>query len=183
MEAHADFEVDDAIVLLIGSDPGPKEKAGEIRGITRLEKLVFLLEKETKAGSLMTEKADFEAYNFGPFSQKVYQALNTLSAAGLVRDTAEKSASNEDQYEVSQVVGMDAAPAPYATRDFELTDVGREYYQALVSELPKEAVEEVTHLRRKFAGWSLRQLVRYVYERHDDYTVNSLIREDILGKG
>jgi DNA-binding PadR family transcriptional regulator len=176
-----EFEVDDAIVLLLGSDPGAREQHGEIRGVTRLEKLVFLLERETSVGDVMTEESDFSAYNFGPFSQKVYQAITTLSAAGLVRDSAENSSSSEDQYEVSQAVGADAAPAQYSTRDFELTDLGRKYFQALAEELPKKVISDAEALRRKFAGWPLRQLVRYVYERYDEYTVNSIIRDDILG--
>ncbi|WP_141989928.1 hypothetical protein [Rhodoglobus vestalii] len=181
-DERADFDVDDAVILLVGSDPGPRERQGQIRGITRLEKLVFLLERETSAGGAMTESADFEPYNFGPFSQKVYQALTTLTAAGLLNDTAETSASNEDQYEIAQIVGVDAAPAEYSTRDFELTELGRDYFAVLTRELPKVTVSEAADLRKRFAGWSLRQLVRYVYERYDDYTKNSLIREDILGK-
>lgn len=182
MDANVpEYGVDDAIVLLMGSDPGPAEKRGEIRGVTRLEKLVFLLDQGEATKHAMTESADFAAHHFGPFSQKVYQALDTLRAAGLITDTAESAASNEDQYEVSQVIGNDAAPSPYSTRDFELTADGRAYYRALKQELPGSSVEEAEVVRRRFAGWPLRRLIRYVYEGYDEYTTNSLIREEILG--
>ncbi|BDZ54046.1 hypothetical protein [Agromyces marinus] len=182
MSEPTEFEVDDAIVLLLGSDPGPAERRGEIRGITRLEKLVFLLEHETEAQRSMTESADFEAYNFGPFSQKVYQAVDVLRSGGLIKDTAESSASNEDQYEVSMAVGNDAAPVPYSTRDFALTPLGREYYDALVRDLPAGTVRAAESLRKRFAGWPLRRLIRYVYQQHDEYTTKSVIRDDILGR-
>jgi hypothetical protein len=182
-ERTPEFEVDDAIVLLLGSDPGPTERRGEIRGITRLEKLVFLLEREQKVAEALTESADYRAYNYGPFSQKVYQALDMLAAAGLVTDSAEASASNADQFEISRAVGDDAAPSPYSTRDVRLTEDGRAYYKALRAELPAAAVQEAEALRRRFAGWPLRRLIRYVYETYEEFTKNSLIRGEVFGEG
>ncbi|WP_449407577.1 hypothetical protein [Microbacterium maritypicum] len=175
--------MDDAIVLLLGSDPGRSERRGEIRGVTRLEKLVFLLEQETDAANAMTETAEYRAHHYGPFSQKVYQALEVLRAAGLIQDSAQASATNEDQSEYARVAGNDAAPAPYSTRDFRLTEDGRNYYRALVAELPLGVVESAEHLRKQFAGWPLRRLIRYVYERYDEFTTNSRIRGDILNEG
>lgn len=175
-----EFEVDDAIVLLLGSDPGKAERRGEIRGITRLEKLVFLLEQETAAGAAMTETAEYRAHHYGPFSQKVYQAIEVLRAAGLIEDSAQASANNEDQAEYARIAGSDPAPAPYSTRDFRLTPDGRDYYHALMSELPGKVTEEADRLRKQFAGWPLRRLIRYVYETYDEFTSNSLIRDEIL---
>ena len=62
-------EVDDAIVLLLGAPSDSLPRHGRIDGITRLEKLIFLVEHETDLRTLLTEHADFEAYNFGPFSR------------------------------------------------------------------------------------------------------------------
>lgn len=177
-----EFDVDDAVVLMLGADPGPRERKGEVRGITRLEKLVFLLEKETDASSFMTEDPVFEAYNFGPFSRKVYQAIDTLSAAGLIEDSAELSRSNDDQIEATRVIGQDVISTPYSTRDFTLTDLGREYHDALLDELPKSLADQAARLRQRFAGWSLRDLISYVYRNYTTYTENSLIRDEILGE-
>ena len=41
------FEVDDAIVLILGAPTKAPALKDRLEGITRLEKLVFLLEKET----------------------------------------------------------------------------------------------------------------------------------------
>ena len=128
-------EVDDAIVLLLGAPSDSLPRHGRIDGITRLEKLIFLVEHETDLRTLLTEHADFEAYNFGPFSGKVYQAVDTLVAAGLLEDSAELASSREDSWEAEKVVGAQPAD-PYATRNFALTDRGRKYYEALIAELP-----------------------------------------------
>jgi uncharacterized protein YwgA len=180
-DSKPEFDVDDAVVLMLGADPGPRERRGELRGITRLEKLIFLLEKETDAPSFMTEDPAFEAYNFGPFSRKVYQAIDTLSAAGLIEDSVELSRSNDDQIEASKALGQEVISAPYSTRDLTLTDLGKEYYDALLSELPKSLIDQAARLRQRFAGWSLRDLISYVYRNYNSYTEKSLIRDEILG--
>jgi hypothetical protein len=40
---------------------------------------------------------------------------------------------------------------------------------------------ELREFKARFAGLPLRQLIRYVYERHPDFTDKSLIRDDVLG--
>jgi hypothetical protein len=182
MADETPFEVDDAIVLLLGADAGGREKSGQIRGVTRLEKLVFLLERETDAGKYLTEDPQFKAYNFGPFSQKVYQAVDKLVAASLLTDSKRLSRSSEDSWEAMSLLGVDDVQTDYSTRDFELTPLGREYYEALAEELPNNVVRQAGELRGRFSGWRLRDLVRYVYERYEQFTENSLIRDDILGK-
>jgi hypothetical protein len=45
-----------------------------------MERLLFLLEQETNSKEWLRQKGDFVPYTFGPFSEKVYQAVGTLSA-------------------------------------------------------------------------------------------------------
>ncbi len=172
-----DIEVDDLVVLLLGI-PGPSGESGRIEGITRLEKLVFLIEKERKPAWL-SEHGDFVSHNFGPFSSKIYTAVDTLSAAGLVQDSGALASSTEDAWETEHVIG-ETPSDPYATRNFELTERGRRYYDALVSELPAGAVNELREFKTRFASLPLRQLIRYVYERYPDYTNKSIIRDGVL---
>jgi hypothetical protein len=175
---HLDIEVDDLVVLLLGT-PGPTGEGGRIEGITRLEKLAFLIEKERKPAWL-SEQGDFVSHNFGPFSSKIYTAVDTLSAAGLVEDSGALASSTEDAWETEHVIG-ETPSDPYATRNFELTERGRRYYNALVSELPHGAADDLREFKSRFAGLPLRQLIRYVYERYPDFTDKSIIRDDVLG--
>lgn len=73
-----EIETDDTIVLVLGA-PGGKRTVGLTRGtgVTPLEKLIFLLVRETPAREWMTDKADFRSWRFGPFSSKVYEAADT----------------------------------------------------------------------------------------------------------
>ena len=50
-----------------------------------------------------------------------------------------------------------------------------------MAELPPEAESVVAELKRRFGAIPLRRLIRYVYQRHPDFTGKSIIREEILG--
>lgn len=171
------IETDDMIVLLLGA-PGGSEAPGHLDGVTRLEKLVFLLEHETPARTWATEVADFRSHRFGPFSAKIYQAVDSLWAYELLKDSARVSDNTEDRWEAVNVVGNELDP--YTTRTFELTERGFRYYAALIAELPDDAEAILTRFKERFANLPLRQLVRYVYERYPEFTDKSEIRDQVL---
>lgn len=179
------IEIDDAIVLLLGSPGHPGTRAGEIKGITRLEKLIFLLERETSSSKWLQQKADFEPYNFGPFSQKIYQAVDTLAAAELIEDSASLAADSADSWEQRELIGgrggSGAGGNPYTTRDFQLTARGWRYFEALKEEMNDSSLVELADFKSKFAYLPLRQLIRYVYSRYREFTTKSVIRDEVLG--
>lgn len=181
MSDREPLETDDAMILVLGA-PGGKEPAGYLEGITRLEKLIFLLERETPARDWMTETADFRSWRFGPFSSKIYEAADTLAAAGMIRDSASKATDIEDRWESVTALLDERDVDPYTTRTFELTERGQKYYQALLSELPPDAEDVLTDFKTRFGRLPLRRLVRYVYERYPQFTDKSEIRHEILGR-
>lgn len=174
------LEIDDVIVLLLGSPTRIPALVGQISGITRLEKLIFLIENESSLDEIMSEKAEFSAYNFGPFSAAVYKAVDSLHGYELIEDSGSLTSNSEDSWEQVRVIGVDRSD-PYATRDFRLTAKGKRYYDALCQEVPSKYVEELTRLKEQFGSIPLRQLVRYVYQRYPEMTEKSIIREDVLG--
>lgn len=181
------IEVDDAVVLLLGAPS--RGESGRIEGITRLEKLLFLLDQEGGAKSWMTEDPEFVAYNYGPFTPKVYQAVDTLASAGILDDSATSAANDSDTWEEREAIGTTSAISgpsesvgnPYTTRDFSLTERGWRYYKALEKEVGPKVVRKIGELKNDFAYLPLNQLVRYVYTNYDKYTVNSKIRDRVLG--
>lgn len=179
-EASLRVEVDDAVVLILGAPGGLEQSRDRIEGITRLEKLVFLLENETKLGKLLSEDPAFRADRFGPFSAKVYEAIDMLLLARLVEDSSSPSLTPDDSWEAEMVVGIEPADQ-YATRNVTLTPKGRKYYEALIRELPPWAEGELRDFKERFATVPLRQLIRYVYQRYPKMTERSVIRDDILG--
>src|SRR5690625_1770132 len=140
------IEVDDLVVLLLGAKGHLPSSTGRIEGITRLEKLVFLFEKEFEQDWL-SEDPEFTAHNFGPFSSKVYKAVDVLAAAGLITDSARISSSEEDSWESTNIIGTERSD-PYATRDFELTETGQEYFRQLLADLPPGSEPSIDRFKR-----------------------------------
>lgn len=176
------LDVDDVVILLLGAPADSPRLKDRINGITRLEKMFFLWENESEFP--VPVNADFTAHNFGPFSAKIYQAVDVLAAAQLIQDSATLSPDSDDAWERENLIlDPEDIPDRFATRDFSLTERGRRYYQALLKDLPPDAEKRLTEFKERFGKMPLRQLVRYVYEqpRYKDYLKNSIIRDEILG--
>lgn len=175
------FETDDVIVILLGAPTENPRLRDRLDGITRLEKLVFLLEKESDLQRILTDHADFESHNFGPFSSKVYQAVETLVSAGLVEETTRDAGSPIDSWEAQELLGTAGDATGFTERQFRLTSLGRRYYEALERELDPQLLRHVGSLKDRFGSLPLTQLIRYVYRKYLEYTDKSLIRKDVLG--
>lgn len=176
-----DLEVDDAIVLLLGAPSDGAFEPGHIDGVTRLEKLLFLLQQETNIGQHL-EDPEFYPHNFGPFSAKAYQMIPILVAADLITDSAERSETTDETWEYQELIDdVGSGKDRYSTRDLALTEMGGRYYQVLLNELPDDTEDELKRFKTQFGSLPLRQLVRYVYERYPEFTEKSLIRESVLG--
>lgn len=181
MNNQGPFEIDDLVVLLLGSPSEFPELQGQIHGVTRLEKLIFLLDKEGDVGKWLQESPEFESHNFGPFSSKIYQAVESLVGYGLLEDSKVASTTTEDTWEAENVLGAEAVDR-FAERRFRLTEKGRRYYESLRSELPSGTVESLGKFKDRFGNIPLGKLVRYVYQNYEQFTDKSLIRKRILGR-
>lgn len=178
-----EVELDDVIILLMGAPAKSPALQDRIEGITRLEKLVFLLERDPDLNNALAlaEDAEFRAHNFGPFSSKIYQAVDSLAAYGLIDDSKRLSSTTEDTWETEELLGTDAADR-YSTRNLALTEKGKAYYKALLRELadPESARAALEEFKGHFGALPLRQLIRYVYSRYPDFATKSLIRHEVL---
>ena len=91
----------DVILALLYAGGSKKDANEEIIGNTRLYKLVFLTEQETTLSERMTD-ISFEAYNYGPYSSQVFDTIQALVSAGLVKvnDAGSESYLDEaDRYQ------------------------------------------------------------------------------------
>jgi uncharacterized protein YwgA len=110
---------------------------GVVPGITRLQKFLFLLEREYDLHP--ADSADFEAYLLGPYSRKLYDDLQYLENVGLLESDA---LVMPDQDVTEMDFGFLASKSPRSTRTVsgeELVERGRFYIDAY-----EEAAEEGT---------------------------------------
>jgi len=182
------------LLLLLLYVPGYRgERCEPIHGRTRLTKMVFLFEKEVwpkfKFDRLMPAEALplFAPYYFGPFSPSIYTDIDFLvnlqfiSADSCPTEQISEEEALEHQWWLRQAEPPPAEPMPFASEVFRLTAVGKAFAaDRLMPGLSQAQQQALSSLKARCTSVRLRELLRYVYSRHPEYAVSSLIREDIL---
>ena len=177
----------DIDLLLVGVGEDGRTSAG-VGGITRLQKFLFLLEKEfgvVPAG----EGFNFEPYKAGPYSPKLYDDLELLENLGLVRSEVSAEATDAEAAEVDrltfeELMGEEPAADAYEERKYSLTRDGALKVKTLMErgEL-KPVTEAVTALKRKYGKYTLNDLLYYVYTKYPDMATESEIKDKVLRRG
>lgn len=141
--------------------------AGSIHGVTKLQKLLFLVEKETKFFEKYGDELAFEftAHKMGPFSKHVYEEIRFLQQLKAIE--TEPMASNSDGEELTNKV-------------FHISPKGEKIASELSNQLNSEYDDELNGLVKKYNPMELRELLRYVYEQYPEFTTESEIKDDIL---
>ena len=179
------------LLLVIGIDGGSSPSRG-VSGITRLQKLIFLLDQEQEVRP--EDGFDFEPYKAGPYSPKLYDDLELLENLGLIKSEAAAESTITETTDIRRVSfedlmgGFDAmnigAPKAdsFEERRFTLTDKGRARVAGLL-ENPEYSsrVDSIQHVKSKYSRYSLRDLLRYVYRKYPDMTTESEIINEVLG--
>ena len=172
---------------------------GSFGGITRLQKLLFLLEQE-EGLSPIEGGYEFEAYKAGPYSPKLYDDLEFLENLGLLEGEVTSEASEAEAEEVDvlsfdHLMGREerspegdvegaASADTYEARRFRLTVKGRERMEQLLQSdeiLPVE--KKIRRIKSKYGKYSLKDLLYHVYTTYPEMTTASEIRDEVLRRG
>jgi uncharacterized protein YwgA len=174
----------DLILTLLFAGGERKKNNEEIVGNTRIDKLMFLLEKETTLEKYIHDFT-FDAYNFGPYSSQLFDALQALVNAGLVKaspatETTESDAylDEADRFQIEFQV-EEGSESGKTVNEYSLTPEGEKVASALWQSLSKSEQDELGSIKSKFNSISLRKLLQYVYQKYPESTVNSVIKDQI----
>jgi uncharacterized protein YwgA len=186
------------LLLLLGLD-GPSVSTKGIGGITRLQKLLFLLWKE--AGIQEVDSGfEFRPDKAGPFSRKLYDELELLENLGLVRSEAQGEATEAEAAELEELsfeelMGDDGqtfgdaeatSSDTFEERRFTLTDSGLKLVREMLDKPEfKPFADGIRKIKSKFANYSLQDLLYHVYTKYETegWTSQSEIRDRVLRKG
>jgi len=188
----------EVLLLLLGLEASGVSPKG-IGGITRLQKLLFLLWKEA---GIREVGADFEfkPYKAGPYSRRLYDELELLENVGLVRSEVQGESTSAEVAELEALSFEDLmgnggqtfadlevhSPETFEERRYSLTEKG---LAALNKILTKESVtpfvDGIRRIKTKFGNYSLQDLLYHVYTKYDNegWTSESEIRDQVLAKG
>ena len=164
---------------------------GEIGGITRLQKLIFLLEKEYGIQS-KDDRFEFTAYKAGPYSSNLYDDLEFLENIGHLKSEIVGEAVQEEVTEIDALNFEDLISAEsdlgvgfadnYLERSFKLTDQGREKVKELMQDQTYGTIfEGIRRIKSKYGNYSLQDILYYVYSKYPEMTTESQIKDKVLG--
>lgn len=188
MQAMTTLDPSDLVLLILGAPSEDPEQANRCAGITRLEKLAFLIENSdfSKYSETPAEPLGFRPYHYGPYTRELYDAIDLLTGIDLVqerRTTTDTSLDVAEELRALEGTELGAGSAdpsrPYDERVFELTEKGRYVAGVIAKRVGNRAVDEVSKIKDQYGSLPLRQLLRAVYRQYPEMAGKSRIREAI----
>lgn len=176
----------DVLLMLLYASDGNRLQA-PINGITRLDKLMFLVSRFEEFEPLFREDYEFIPYNFGPFATELLDDVEALKGQGLVqyeKRNPQSASETRDAEIIDEETGEfddnEVTWDMYSCEIYSLTPAGAEIAGKIFAGASKEQQEIVTKVKTSFNNKSLTGLLRYVYRTYPVYAKRSLIREKIL---
>ena len=181
------------LLLMLGIGKG-SDIANGINGITRLQKLLFLLENEDYIKKI-EDGYEFEAYKAGPYSSTIYDDLEFLENLGLINAETSGVATEEEAADMDFTFEelMDDGELTdneiktqdlYDEKRFRITEDGAAKVKTILEKGEcTSVVDGIRKIKSKFGHFSLDDLLYYVYTKYPDMTTESEIKDHVLSKG
>lgn len=130
----------------------------EVKGSTRLEKLLFLLKEDLRVTG--APFYSFKSYLFGPFSKEVMEDAKAMRNMKLVDITSE---TIEAPSELSDAL--------FIRKNYKLTSEGEKQAERYYDELAEDRrVRDAIHKIREYNSMPLSDLLSYVYKKFPKYS-------------
>ena len=148
-----------------------------------MEKLLFLVEQETKLGQIMDKEYDFQPKDFGPCAEEVYDDIEFLKDAGILQTSDEfvdSELEDVDSSEALSDVEEEHSPPTKNATVFRLTSkgmiIGKKIYDAI------DVVErkQLERIKTMYNSKPISDTLRYVYSKYASYTTKSKIKDKVL---
>jgi predicted DNA binding CopG/RHH family protein len=166
--------IKDLMVLLLHANN--KRGQNAVHGITRLQKLLFVIEQN------LAHQSRFYAFNYGPFNEEVNDAANALRLAGFVRGAPSVSAEPPTFAAMMATVVQRSGPREDSTtEEFALNEEGHRAAERLRQS--SRAYDQLyAYIQRLRSEWDTPDLLRRVYKTWPKYAERSLIRDEVEGR-
>ena len=166
------------VVLALLYAPGTSNCLGEpVRGITRLQNLLFLLWKEGMFYEDIPNPYNFKAYDFGPCMDDLYDDLDFAEEIDLIT-IKEVPSGNEfegcDEDAFLSNFGFNIVKQPMR-RDFALTETGIEAAKEIYANLDEKLRQRLNQIKRRFGSMPFFDLLRYVYRKYPAFAKKSVL--------
>ena len=181
--------LDVLIVLLYAK--GSEGRVGEpVEGITRLDKVMYLLSESPEFCEAVNKGYTFEAHSFGPFAPEIFDDIAALKHEGIIRVVSAREPRNKietvDEETVEQVFDQEKEAEKniswmaYPIERYELTDSGLQVGALLYKGLTEKQRMKLEEIKKMSGNMSLKSLLHYVYSKYPKMTEKSKIKGKIL---
>ncbi len=137
---------------------------GVIRGQTRLQKMIFIVQKEVGLGDFA-----FKPHVYGPYSSELEHLLKDMINSKLIKI--------KEDFDYAYAL-LQEKPAKIMIASRELIEHGRKKYHELYKENFAKALL-FAHKVRASAIMPITQLLAYIYANYPEYSINSIIKERV----
>lgn len=143
--------------------------ADEIEGVTKLQKLLFLIEQETEFFTEYESRVAFEfaPYKMGPFSEHVYEEVEFLLSLNAIQAEELPGANNG------------STGSELTEKRFTLTGKGEKIAHEVVRQLAPRYRDELEQLVGRYNALSTTELIEYVYDEYPEYAAESEIIDEL----
>lgn len=152
-----------------------------IAGSTKLQKLTFLLKKETKLGKKLKEEFTYVPYHLGPYSTDLESMVEVLREEGLIEieEKPQVDPDAEADRKQAQKLEQDSVPPEKnrTMRIYKLSSEGKALAEELARSTPRTDLEEISKLKERFNSASTRTIIDYVYARYENMTTRSKLKK------
>ena len=131
-----------------------------IPGITTIQKqMVIIINEFAPEHNIPSENPGFKAYKFGPYTERIDRAIDSLYKAGYIYSKGKINTNSERFY---------------------LTESGITKGKKILSRLSSDVLEDLKTLKRELQQFTLQGIETYVYSKYPQYTNESEIFERVL---
>lgn len=131
-----------------------------IPGITMIQKqMVVIIREFAPDHNIPSENPGFRAYRFGPYTERIDRALDTLYRSGYVYSEGRINSNSERFY---------------------LTESGVKKGLEIISRFDDGVKADLLELKRDLQQFTLQGIETYVYSKYPEYTDESEIFERVL---
>lgn len=170
----------DVLIALLYAKGASGNYNETVRGITRLVKMLFLLEKESEFSDLMKSTYSFDAYDYGPFAPEILGDIEALSIRGILQINKDKKGSKIESVDLNPLLDDDETPEDSGVKTYKLSEKGEKLGKAIFEALSEEEKNYLITFKAIYNQMNLSDLLGLVYRKYPETTKKSRIKNKML---
>lgn len=179
----------DILMLLLYAKGASGVNGESIEGITRLDKIMYLLSQSTEFSKIVKAGYTFQADNFGPFAPELFDDIQALKQECVI-EASERKTTNKietvDEESIEKVFDdepdMNVSWKKYSVETYKLTALGMKIAAQLYNNLTEVQKKEITEIKKRFGQMTLKNLLYFVYSTAPNKMLEkSRIKKQVLG--